>query len=151
MSETNPNYPTMEIALAMENAPDNPSGTERKKKGDVIAIRKPGTFIGTQEGKRYIWLMIEGLEENEFAAFTQQVYEPTDPETGDPFDKRRYCIPLGRLQTVYPALDQARATDPNDFYQPFVLIDSEDFSIISADPPYQVSGLIFDKATGDYL
>lgn len=151
MGETNPNYPTMEIALSMENAPDNISGAERKKLGDIIAIRAPGNACGIQEAKRYLWLRIEGLEENEFAAFIQQVFEPTDPETGLAFDKRRYCIPLGRLQTIYPALDQVRARDPDDFYQPFIMVDSEDFSFVAADPPFQVSGLIFDKATGDYL
>lgn len=151
MGETNPNYPTMEIALAMENAPDNVPGAERKKIGDIITIRKPGTAIGSQEGKRFLWLRIDGLEENAFAVFTQQVYEPTDPETGTPFDKRRYCVPLGKLQTLYPALNQIRARDANDFYQPFILVDSEDFSFVAADPPFDVSGLVFDKATGDYL
>ncbi len=151
MGETNPTYPVMEIALSMENAPDNVSGTERKKIGDIVAIRKPGTHCGSQETKRYLWLRIEGLEENVFAVFTQQVFEPTDPETGLAFDKRRYCIPLGRLQTLYPALNQVRARDPLDFYQPFVTVDSEDFSFVAADPPYQVAGLVFDKATGDYL
>jgi len=151
MGETNPNYPTMEIALCMVNAPDNADGTERMKKGDIIAIRKPADFIGTQEGKIFLWLHIEGPEENEFALFAQQVYEPTDPETGTRFDKRRYEIPLGRLQILYPALNQSRATDPNDFYQPFLLIDSEDYEIVAADPAYAVSGLVFDKAIGDYL
>jgi hypothetical protein len=151
MGVTNPNYPTMEIALAMVNAPDNADGTERMKKGDIIAIRKPADFIGTQEGKIFLWLHIDGPEENEFAAFAQQVYEPTDPETGERFDKRRYEVPLGRLQVLYPAFNQSRATDPNDFYQPFLLIDSEDFEIVAADPAYAVSGLVFDKAIGDYL
>ena len=151
MGVTNPNYPTMEIALCMVNAPDNPDGTERMKKGDIIAIRKPADFIGSQEGKIFLWLHIDGPEENEFAAFAQQVYEPTDPETGERFDKRRYEVPLGRLQVLYPAFNQSRATDPNDFYQPFLLIDSEDFEIVAADPAYAVSGLVFDKAIGDYL
>ncbi len=151
MGETNPNYPTMEIAISMINAPDNASGTERMKIGDIIAIRKPESYIGTQEGKIFLWLHIDGPEENEFGVFTQQVFEPTDPETGERFDKRRYCIPLGRLQVLYPALNQSRARDPLDFYQPFLLIDSEDFEIVSADPAYAVSGLVFDKAIGDYL
>jgi hypothetical protein len=151
MGVTNPNYPTMEIALCMVNAPDNADGTERMKKGDIIAIRKPADFIGSQEGKIFLWLHIDGPEENEFAAFAQQVYEPTDPETGERFDKRRYEVPLGRLQVLYPAFNQSRATDPNDFYQPFLLIDSEDFEIVAADPAYVVSGLVFDKAIGDYL
>lgn len=151
MGVTNPNYPTMEIALCMINAPDNADGTERMKKGDIIAIRKPGSFIGSKEGKIFLWLHIDGPEENEFALFAQQVYEPTDPETGTRFDKRRYEIPLGRLQVLYPAFNQSRATDPNDFYQPFLLIDSEDFEIVTADSPYVVSGLVFDKAIGDYL
>jgi len=151
MGVTNPNYPTMEIAISMINAPDNPSGDERMKLGDIIAIRKPVDFIGIKESKLFLWLHIEGLEENAFAVFTQQVFEPTDPETGLRYDKRRYCIPIGRLQVLYPALNQVRARDPDDFYQPFLTIDSEDFEIISADSPYEVSGLVFDKAIGDYL
>ncbi len=150
MGETNPNYPTMEIALAKINAPDLPDH-ERMKKGDIIAIRKPGTFIGGKEGKTFLWLQIEGLEEIEFGNFCQQVFEPTDPETGVSFDKRRYCVPFGRLSVLYPAFNLTRASDPNDFYQPFLLIDSEDFEIVSADPAYDVSGLVFDKAIGDYL
>lgn len=150
MGETNPTYPVREVAIALENAPDNPSGAERKKKGDIVAIRASGEAIGAQEGKRYLWLRIEGLEENEMSLFTQQVREPTFP-TGEPFDKRRYCVPLGRVQTLYPSFNMTRALDSNDFYQPFVLIDSEDFSIVTADAPWQVSGLVFDKATGDYL
>lgn len=151
MGETNLTYPVMEVALSMENAPDNVSGTERKKVGDIVALRNPGEFMGVQEGKRYLWLRIEGLEENEFALLAQQIFEPTDPESGDPFDKRRYCIPLDRLEVVYPTLDQGRALDPTDFYQPLILVDSEDLIFIDADPPFQVSGLVFDKATGEYL
>lgn len=151
MGETNPNYPVMEVAISLEDAPDNASGTERKKVGDIVAIRKPGSYCGSQETKLYMWIRIEGPEENEFAYFGRQVYEPTDPLTGVIFDKRRYCIPLDRLQIVYPALNQARALDPLDFYQPFITVDSEDFSFVAADPPYQVSGLVFDKVIGDYL
>ena len=81
MGVTNPNYPTMEIALCMVNAPDT-ADNERMKIGDIIAIRKPGSFIGTQEGKIFLWLQIDGPEANEFAVFTQQVFEPTDPEIG---------------------------------------------------------------------
>lgn len=150
MGETNPNYPTMEIALAKTNAPDLPDH-ERMKRGDIIAIRKPGSYIGSKEGKTFIWLHIDGLEQNDFAVFTQQVFEPTDPETGERFDKRRYSIPFGRLTTLYPAFNLTRATDSNDFYQPFLLIDSEDYEIVSADPAYDVTGLVFDKAIGDYL
>jgi len=152
MGETNPTYPDREIAISLEEADDNPSGAERKKRGDIIASRPLGTsFIGEKEGKKYIWLRVEGLEENEFGEFASPVYEPDDPDSGLVFDKRRYNIPLERLEIVYPAFNSARAVDLDDFYQPFFLVDSEDFEIISADPPFVVSGLVFDKVTGDYL
>lgn len=151
MSEENPVYPVMEIAVATESLPDNPSGAERKKVGDIIAIRKSGQAIGTKEGKKYIWMHIEGLEEDEFTALTLQVYEPTDPETGQPFDKRRYCVPMAKIQEVYPLFDESRALDTDDLYQPFVILDTENYSYISIDPPFQVSGLVWDKALGEYL
>ena len=150
MGETNPNYPAREIAISLEEATDNPD-TERKKVGDIIATRPPSSFIGSKEAKDHLWLRIDGFEENEFAVFRQAVFEPDDPESGSRFDKRRYCIPLERLQIVYPAFNQARALDLDDFYQPFLLIDSEDYEIISADPAFDISGLVFDKVIGDYL
>lgn len=150
MGDTNPNFPTREIVIALENAPDNASGTERIKIGDIIAVRPPGSFIGRLESRRYLWLHIDGLEENTFAIFMKQVFEPTDPQ-GTPYDKRRYCIPLDRLEIVYPALNQTRALDLDDFYQPFLTIDSEDFEILTAGSPFDVNGLIFDKVIGDYI
>lgn len=151
MGETNPTYPDREIAISMEEADDNPSGTERKKRGDIIASRPAGSYIGAQEGKKYIWLRVDGLEANEYGEFAMPVYEPDDPDSGVIFDKRRYCIPLERITELYPAFNTARAVDLNDFYQPFFLIDSEDFEIISADPAFDVAGTVYDKVIGDYL
>ena len=140
----------MEVAIALENAADLPTG-ERKKEGDIITVRPTGTGIGTKEAKIYLWLRLEGLADR--AAFDDlgsPLFEP-DEATGLKYDKRRYCIPMERILIVEPTFDVDRARDEADLYQPFMVVDVEDFTYVTVDPPLQTSGLVYDKVIGDYL
>lgn len=153
MGHTNPNYPVMEIALSCEHGGTHSGGLkERKAVGDIIAIRKPGSAIGSAEMSRYLWLRIEGLEENQMYRLTDPVYSNPADDSSAVFDKRRYCIPLDRLKAITPSLDIARATNLNDKYQPFLGVDEEPpFRFISDVRPVNVHGLIFDKVTGRFI
>ena len=151
MSETNPSYPTMELAISCETMIDLESGHERKKPGDIIVVREAGSYIGRREMARYIWLRVEGLEENEFPALMQM---EVDPEGSDPlaiYDKRRYCIPFSKLAEIDPDFDADRAADPSDVYQPYLVVDAETGLYLIQGTPFDVSGLVYDKHTGEYL
>ena len=116
----------MEVAIALQNAPDDPGG-ERMKEGDIIALRLPALSVGQAEGKLFLWLRLDALiERSQFDLLTDMVREP-GPVTGVIFDKRRYCIPLARIQILYPAFNLTRARDPDDLYQPFLYVDPEDY------------------------
>ncbi len=157
MGETNPTYPVREIALACFSKPDL-NGNERIQEGDIVAVRKPNISIGRKEANIYLWLRLEGLEENEMARLADCLYEPNELNvesgvpTGNRYDKRRYCIPFDRLKEVYPAFNMEKARDPDVVYQPFLGIDENDlFYFLTEEPPFSVSGLVFDKQTGEYL
>ena len=144
MGQTNRQYPVFEIALSCEHGGTHTGGTkERKCIGDIIALRRPATAVGSAEMSSYLWLRIEGLEENDMARLTDPI---------DGFDKRRYCIPFGRLAAIAPDFNVARAKDLNDKYQPFLNVDEETpFRFLTARRALNVHGLIFDKQTGGYI
>lgn len=141
MGQTNPQYPVFEVALACEHR-GNAGLHERKTVGDIIAIRKPSSGIGAKEVSKYLWLRLEGLEENQMHRLVDSI---------DGFDKRRYQIPLERLVSIVPSLNLARIKDLSDKYQPFLGIDEESLRFVSIGRPLNVHGLVWDKATGRYL
>jgi hypothetical protein len=145
MGLTNHKYPTVEIAICLTDHADHDN--ERAKIGDIIAVRKPLGQIGTKEMSRFLWLQIEGLEENEFVRLRESVYG----ESSKLYDKRRYCIPLERLKKLFPSLDVNRCKDPDDKYQPFEPMEEDKGYTLTFEPPLAVSGLVFDKETGEYL
>ena len=151
MSETNPSYPTMELAISCETMIDLESGHERKKPGDIIVVREAGSYIGRREMARYIWLRVEGLEENEFPALMQMEVDPEDSDPLAIYDKRRYCIPFSKLAEIDPDFDADRAADPSDVYQPYLVVDAETGLYLIQGTPFDVSGLVYDKHTGEYL
>jgi hypothetical protein len=142
----------MEVAVALQNSTDD-AGGEKKKEGDIIAIRPAGTGVGKKERFVFLWLRLEAeFDRWEFDLLCLPNYEPFERE--DPvarFDKRRFSIPFARLQIVDPAFDINLARDPEYLYQPYLVTDEEDFTFVTTKPPFQVSGLVYDKAIGDYL
>jgi len=147
MGQTNRKYPIMEAAISLEDAAPH-SGGERKLAGDIIALRREGVGeIGKKERHGYLWLRLEGLEENDFTQLTESL-----EQGGERFDKRRYCIPLNRLERVVPGFSISRAMDPADPYQPFMPVDEDvPHSYLDRGPILSVEGLVFDKVTGRYL
>lgn len=150
MSETFINYPIREIAISTENSAPLNSGHERKLEGDIVAVRNVSNGIGSGETKKFIWLRVEGLEKLEMDVLIE-------PLTEEPFetiyDKRRYCIPLERLQKFVPTFDINRAKDATDIYQPFLNIDEDNFLYLEGteSKTLRIEGLVFDKVTGGYL
>ena len=157
MGYTNPNYPVMEIAINIEN--HAPAGeNERSLEGDIIAVRKPLEYIGDKETKTFVWLLVEGLEENEMSRLDEVLYEPFSidgtfsDENKVKYDKRRFCIPLERLKQVFPDFDIAKARDKNVIYQPFLPVDEDNLSRLPLKvKPLSVHGLVFDKVFGKYI
>jgi len=146
-------YPVIEMAIALWSMVP-----ERPQEGDIMATRKPGIGIGLKEANLFLWLLVEGLEAWEFGQLKISNYEPLDP-TGqyDPasaytrYDKHRYCIPMTRLQTVFPSLDLVKVRDPVQAYQPFYTLDTDNNLWLTDRAPFTHEGLIFDKALGVYL
>jgi len=149
MSFLNPNYPVMEIAISLISYEPLESGHERIIEGDIVAVRKPYIGIGNKEAIDFLWLRVEGLEESEFYVLTDIVESPS----GEKYDKRRYCIPLEKLEETDSEFDIDIALTPDTIYQPFLILDEDNYTFILEDGhlPLQVSGLIYDKVTGEYL
>jgi len=142
MSEINPNYPVMEIAILLVDYAPLSSGHERGLVGDVAAIRKPANGIGLKEAKILLWMRIEGLEESDMYKLVGNI---------EGYDKRRYCIPLEKIKQIRPDFNEDMALNTDIIYQPFLMIDEDDYCFILDDTPLQISGLIYDKVIGDYL
>ena len=145
-------YPIMELAIALDSKPQ-----EQIQEGDIAAMRRPDIGIGLAEANLYLWLLVEGYEHYEWRGLTWPIYEPFDP-TGEydgsgytRYDKRRYSIPLARLQQVFPALDLVAARDPAQAYQPFYTIDTDNNLWLTDSTPFDIAGLVFDKENGVYL
>ncbi len=145
MGYTNRKYPVKEIAIITINYPDD-NGGERAKEGDIITVRNPHHVIGLKERTNYLWLRVEGLEENDCNNLNMD-----GGEGGVRYDKRRYCIPLHKLIEVFPSFDISRARNITDEYQPFMMLDEDSGEYLSPVKPFSVNGLVFDKITGEYL
>jgi len=151
MSELDPNYPVMEIAISLFSYASLASGHERVLEGDIVSVRKPDEGVGRKEVEEFLWMRVEGLEESEFSRLTDYIQDSTSEII---YDKRRYCIPLEKLEEIDPDFDIDLATYDDRIYQPFLLVDYEtDYTFVLEDGnlPFQVSGLIYDKTIGDYL
>jgi len=150
MGTLNPNYPIMEIAISLVNYSPLESGHERSLVGDIIGIRKPNIGVGRKEVENYMWLRIEGLEEMEFSRLTDSIIT----SAGERYDKRRYCIPLEKIKEIDPEFDIDLALEEDRIYQPFLLVDYDEgyyFVLEDGQLPLQVSGLVFDKETQEYI
>ena len=137
-------YPVMEVGISCVNSKDHRIDCMRRKRGDIIAIRKPHHCIGTKEAKDYLWLRIEGLEKGAMQALGQK-----EDDLEVPF-KRQYFIPMHRLKKVYPALDLNRVYDRDDEYQPFCTLD-ENYRYVTTNKPFQAKGLVQNILTRKYL
>ena len=163
MTEWNKTYPLIEVAVSTRSYSAD-GGGDRVQEGDIVAARivteGPGyAGIGLKEAKTFLWVRLEGVEEDNIQYLIDAVseehpgrFEELEP-SATKLDKRRYCIPLSRLQSYFPELDINKACDPNDPYQPFLTIDPEDDKYLTLAPrePLNVEGLIFDKVTRTYF
>lgn len=135
-------YASWEVALALLSKGSLGTGLkDRAQAGDIISIRKPTGFMGVMERKIFLWLLVEGY------------YSPLISLLGWPtaFEKRRHCIPLHRLKQAFPILDIDRCLDPEDSYQPFVMLDRESGQYLAKRKPIRLDGLVFDRVTGHYI
>lgn len=114
MGQTHKKYPEFEAAILVHNLAVS-GAAERAMEGDIVGIRRPHYEVGTKERSAFLWLRLQGLEENDMSQLAAP-YEEADTI----YDKRRYCIPLARLKQIVPSLDLARVRDRNDAYQPFM-------------------------------
>lgn len=142
MGQTNKTYPVMEIALSCEYGGTHTNGTkERKCVGDIIAVRKPGLGIGSAEMSRYLWMWLEGLDDDAMSALDSMMIIADVI-----YDKRRYVIPFERIAAIVPSFNVSRALDLLDKYQPFRGVDEEPpFRFVRDSRPFNVHGLVFDK------
>jgi hypothetical protein len=146
----------VEIGVAVFGKTDLASGHERHQEGDIISARRVTGGIGLKEARDYLWLHVEGLDDE--AMFELKVRN-ADSSDAEAYDKRRYCIHFARLKEIFPSFDISRARDRADPYQPFLLIDLDDddvrlqnvFLPTTAAGPLRVEGLVYDKVKGMYL
>jgi hypothetical protein len=172
MGYTNRKWPVREIAICLQNLPGAP-GHEGSAVGDIAEVRPPYWVTGRKERQRYLWLRVDGLEENEYKWLTDSwtepliLYDRSNEADVVAFQHRRFCIPLKRLKQVLPYFDIVKALDINICYQPFLPIDTGNFleqemNAHEADEGdgrflsqqtmvLDVHGLVYDKARGEYL
>lgn len=145
-----------EVALATNDFADLASLHERAKFFDIISCRPPKGGTAKMCRAQVLWILIEGPDDT--------MWRLKDPlslprrDDGDfqrddiAYDKRRYCIPLSRLEAFGFSFDEARARDQADDYQPFMGGVDEDTGLwFTPRRPLRFEGLIFDKITGKYL
>lgn len=149
MGETNRQFPVAEVAISMMGFQQSGGIKERIQVGDISGVRRPLGQIGWAEMRTYLWLHIEGLEENELFQLGDLMW--VSEPGGERYDKRRYSIPLERLQQLFPTFDVNRALDTADYYQPFMPFDEDNGFTLIAEKPLSVHGLVFDKATMEFL
>ena len=157
MGQTVRQTKTYEVVLAVEDCSSLASGHERKLCGDIIGFRPVDApqagMVGSAERNRYVWVLLE-LTDEEAGIISQPVVGGVDQDGRviEYFDKRRYCIPLERLEKIVPSFNPARAKDSGDIYQPFCLLDEDPpWQIMTRARPLGTEGLVFDKVTGGYL
>lgn len=167
MAGTFKHYDIKEVAIRTVHKEDL-GNSETIKIGDIIAMREPHHCIGAEEGTRFLWLRLEGLEDAGWPKLSQVIQDPDYDEaklqlrqlslgvitelSWTVYDKRRCCIPFHRLKEVCPWLDLNRVLDPEDYYQPFVVPDSDSgFYVAPRNLVLRVEGLVFDKVKGRYL
>lgn len=154
MPQTFRDYPVREVALSVEDKATLLSGHERKQEGDIVAIRKPHSGIGSGiESTHHLWLRIQGPDANDMT-YDQVLIENADQHGDGPiFDKKQHCIPLDRLKVVCPWLDLTRVRDTTDAYQPFLPFDEDDHSYLPGleRGVLEVEGLVLNKAIMDYV
>ena len=106
---------TYQIAILVQDYPDNQE-SERAKEGDIVGIRRDDApAVGLKENSNLLWMRIDG-EDSSFIGRLADL----NKEGVNRFDKRQYCIPLKRIKEIYPWVDLNRIRDPNDIYQPFM-------------------------------
>lgn len=119
---------------------------ERKRIGDILSCRVPREGVGLKERSEYIWLRVRG-KWTDLAELKSSLNE-----NGTKYEKRRYCIPLERLEQIDPSFDTGRALDLSDDYQPFLPIDKETgLFLFQKNKVYDIKGLVYDKLLGTYL
>jgi len=119
------------------------------KEGDIMVSRRPIGGVGSKEVERFLWLMIDGLEENDLFALSIPIFD----ELGDNItEKARYRISLSDLSLRDVNFDIDAARDPNVTYQPYLIPDLEDFIFVeNSEVPFDAQGLAWDKELGFYL
>jgi hypothetical protein len=141
MPATYRSYGVWEIAIGMEDKVPH-AANERAWQGDIIAVRRPSRGLGLKEMTRFLWMHVQGLDDNEMTLLTE-------PVPG--FAKRRCSVPLARLGAIAPGFDPLKAADLGLVYQPFLGVDAETGLLLAADRPYPVEGLIFDKLRMEFF
>ena len=153
MPQTYKSYPVVEVGLQAYDYADDPGG-ERFKEGDIVDVRLPVGQIGLKERASRLWIYIYGPDLSFWRHKSSGLYSGSIDESIaglDRYEKRRYCIPFTRLSALRPGWDLARIRDPFDNYQPGLVLDEDDLTIIIQDNPIQASGNIYDKVTRTFI
>ena len=129
-------------------------------RGDIIVVRKPSQGVGLKELRTLIWLRVKGLVWNEMT----QLSHPITGKDGRELQKRRFCIPLLKLNEKLSELklakriqklniDIERAENSALVYQPLIAVDSIGLFSDTITPPVVLSvfDLVWDKEKNQYL
>lgn len=95
---------------------------KRVQVGDIVTMRPARGSVGRKELQSVIWVTINSPVDLGWADFK----EPMRDKNGEVIAKRRFSIGvgLGKLKTIMPSFDLAKAANPNEVYQPFVNVDA---------------------------
>ncbi len=159
MPETFRDYPVYELTLALFSKRDRQG--EHIQEGDIVDAYPAGDVIGMgrKEIKLFMRIRVEGWDSSQYGRLNTHLTEPPDDfDEIDPeppkYDKRRYCVPLDRLNKVLPSLDLAKARDPNVIHQPGMPVDTDDphdYLEGAEMRPLPIEGLVWDKVLGEFI
>jgi len=142
MPETYREYPPYDIAIIAYSNALTDGGLIRYQAGDIVAAERAKDGIGFQECRNHLWLRVQGWDSSLMDRLMDSITDKTqaDPLYVDELDPEikyelaRFCIPLESLVRILPSFSVERATDPNDVYQPFMMMDHGNVADLGTTP-----------------
>lgn len=109
----------VEVAIAMFNS-GNPLGA---RVGSIVEARQPLGMIGSKERLLYLWMQVEGPDEEVLLGLKEHRYQ--DPGSRLILvHKYRWEVPVAALQGTIRGFELLRAMNPLEVYQPTLNLDA---------------------------
>ena len=141
---------TFEFAIRAYNQEDLACGHKRSKQGDIIACHPAPWNWGKKEQTGYLFVTIDGITQEIADALCSFHYSDgilrcsPDPESGASIiAKRRFNVPIEKLETITGVAIDKKELESNKKYQPIKAIK---LNFLKADIFYDKQKNAFSKA-----